>query len=257
MKSDKKELLKVENITKSFKDKRKKEIEVLKNLNFSLYEGECLGIVGESGSGKSTLARIIAGIDDETSGKIFYKNKLLKEILKNKNMRKNIQMIFQEPISSFSPRMTIENYLYEPLKNYEKMSKKDAFYKIEEIVKKVGLNPKDVKKYPHQFSGGQLQRIAIARAIITKSEIVICDEITSALDVHTQDQILNLLEKLKNELKISYVFVSHDLHAIQKISDRIIVLYKGEILEILQSKNFIEDVKSEYTKKLVDSILKL
>ncbi len=250
-----KRLLEVKNVSKIFK-KNKKIIKAVNEANFYLKKGECLGIVGESGCGKTTLARMIVGLETITSGDIFVNGTNIKEISnkKNRDLRKNIQMVFQEPISSFSPRMLIENYLYEPLKNYRQLSKKEALPIIKKYLEAVGLDEDCLEKYPHEFSGGQLQRIAIARAIIIEPQLVVCDEATSALDVSIQKQILELLEKLQKDFQLSYIFIGHDLPTVQKISQRIIVMNKGEIVEILNSENLKNNFKSQYTKKLLDAV---
>ena len=185
------DLLIIENISKSFTVDKNKELKALKNINIRLKKGECIGIVGESGCGKSTLARIIVGIEKKTSGKIIFDDKEIDGISKTKD----IQMIFQSPLSSFNPRMKIIDYMWEPLRNYFKLSKKESTPLIIKSLVDVGLDETALEKYPHEFSGGQLQRITIARAIIIKPKLIVCDEITSALDVSVQKQILELLKK--------------------------------------------------------------
>lgn len=248
------ELLEVKNLSKIFK-KNNIEFKAVDNVSLVLKSGECLGILGESGSGKTTLARIIAGIEKATEGSIFLNGKKLKDI-ENKDMkdRKEIQMIFQNPISSFNPRMLIEDYLYEPLRNYRKLSRKEALIEIRKNLIAVGLDETFLKKYPHELSGGELQRIVIARAIIVEPKIIICDEATSALDVTIQNQILNILEKLQKELKISYIFIGHDLATVQKISQKIIVMYKGKVVETLESKNLKKIAKHPYTRTLINAV---
>ena len=227
----KEDLLIIKNICKTFKIDKNKELEALKNVNIILKKGECIGIVGESGCGKSTLARIIIGIEEKTSGKIIFDNKEIDDILKTKD----IQMIFQNPLSSFNPRMKIVDYMWEPLRNYFKLSKKESISIIKKSLIDVGLDETTLEKYPHEFSGGQLQRITIARAIITKPKLIVCDEITSALDVSVQKQILELLKKLQQNLELSYLFIGHDLAVVQDISQKIVVMYMGEIVEELNS----------------------
>ena len=168
-------LLIIENISKSFTVDKNKELKALKNINIRLKKGECIGIVGESGCGKSTLARIIVGIEKKTSGKIIFDDKEVDGISKTKD----IQMIFQSPLSSFNPRMKIIDYMWEPLRNYFKLSKKESIPLITKSLVDVGLDETALEKYPHEFSGGQLQRITIARAIIIKPKLIVCDEITT------------------------------------------------------------------------------
>ena len=249
----KEDLLIIENISKTFKVDKNKELKALKNINIELKKGECIGIVGESGCGKSTLARIIVGIEKKTTGKIIFDNKEIEGISKTKD----IQMIFQNPLSSFNPRMKIVDYMWEPLRNYFKLSKKDSIPLIKKSLIDVGLDENALEKYPHEFSGGQLQRITIARAIIIKPKLIVCDEITSALDVSVQKQILELLKKLQKDLGLSYLFIGHDLAVVQDISQKIVVMYMGEIVEELNSIDLKSKAKHPYTKLLLNSVFKV
>ena len=249
----KEDLLIIENISKTFKVDKNKELQALKNVNIRLKKGECIGIVGESGCGKSTLARIIVGIERKTSGKIIFDNKKIEGISKTKD----IQMIFQNPLSSFNPRMKIVDYMWEPLRNYFKLSKKDSIPLIKKSLIDVGLDENALEKYPHEFSGGQLQRITIARAIIIKPKLIVCDEITSALDVSVQKQILELLKKLQEDLGLSYLFIGHDLAVVQDISQKIVVMYMGEIVEELNSIDLKTKAKHPYTKLLLNSVFEI
>jgi len=249
----KEDLLIIENISKTFKVDKNKELQALKNINIRLKKGECIGIVGESGCGKSTLARIIVGIEKKTSGKIIFDNKEIEGISKTKD----IQMIFQNPLSSFNPRMKIVDYMWEPLRNYFKLSKKDSIPFIKKSLIDVGLDENALEKYPHEFSGGQLQRITIARAIIIKPKLIVCDEITSALDVSVQKQILELLKKLQKDLHLSYLFIGHDLAVVQDISQKIIVMCMGEIVEELDSVDLKSKAKHPYTKLLLNSVFEV
>ena len=249
----KEDLLIIENISKTFKVDKNKELQALKNINIRLKKGECIGIVGESGCGKSTLARIIVGIERKTSGKIIFDNKEIEGISKTKD----IQMIFQNPLSSFNPRMKIVDYMWEPLRNYFKLSKKDSIPFIKKSLIDVGLDENALEKYPHEFSGGQLQRITIARAIIIKPKLIVCDEITSALDVSVQKQILELLKKLQKDLDLSYLFIGHDLAVVQDISQKIVVMYMGEIVEELNSIDLKSKAKHPYTKLLLNSVFEI
>ena len=249
----KEDLLIIENISKTFKVDKNKELQALKNINIRLKKGECIGIVGESGCGKSTLARIIVGIERKTSGKIIFDNKEIEGISKTKD----IQMIFQNPLSSFNPRMKIVDYMWEPLRNYFKLSKKDSIPLIKKSLIDVGLDENALEKYPHEFSGGQLQRITIARAVVIKPKLIVCDEITSALDVSVQKQILELLKKLQKDLGLSYLFIGHDLAVVQDISQKIVVMYMGEIVEELNSIDLKSKAKHPYTKLLLNSVFKV
>ena len=249
----KEDLLIIENISKTFKVDKNKELKALKNVNIQLKKGECIGIVGESGCGKSTLSRIIVGIEKKTSGKIIFDNKEIEGISKIKD----IQMIFQNPLSSFNPRMKIVDYMWEPLRNYFKLSKKDSITLIKKSLMDVGLDKNALEKYPHEFSGGQLQRITIARAIIIKPKLIVCDEITSALDVSVQKQILELLKKLQEDLGLSYLFIGHDLAVVQDVSQKIVVMYMGEIVEELNSIDLKSKAKHPYTKLLLNSVFEV
>ena len=249
----KEDLLIIENISKTFKVDKNKELQALKNINIRLKKGECIGIVGESGCGKSTLARIIVGIEKKTSGKIIFDNKEIEGISKTKD----IQMIFQNPLSSFNPRMKIVDYMWEPLRNYFKLSKKDSIPLIKKSLIDVGLDENALEKYPHEFSGGQLQRITIARAVVIKPKLIVCDEITSALDVSVQKQILELLKKLQKDLGLSYLFIGHDLAVVQDVSQKIVVMYMGEIVEELNSIDLKTKAKHPYTKLLLNSVFKV
>lgn len=251
---DKEKLLEVKKISKIFK-KNSKEIVAIKDVSFYLNKGECLGILGESGSGKSTLARILVGIEKASTGEITLENNLIREnFYKDKNFRKSVQIIFQNPISSFNPRMKIFDYLYEPLRNYDNLTKKEALVKIKKVLEKVNMDEFCLEKYPNEFSGGQLQRLAIARAIITEPKIIIYDEATSALDASIQNQIINLLEKLQKDLKLSYIFIGHDSAIVQKVSQRIIVMHNGEIVEVLDSENLKDESRHIYTKTLINAV---
>ena len=249
----KEDLLIIENISKTFKVDKNKELQALKNINIRLKKGECIGIVGESGCGKSTLARIIVGIERKSSGKIIFDNKEIEGISKTKD----IQMIFQNPLSSFNSRMKIVDYMWEPLRNYFKLSKKDSIPFIKKSLIDVGLDENALEKYPHEFSGGQLQRITIARAIIIKPKLIVCDEITSALDVSVQKQILELLKKLQKDLHLSYLFIGHDLAVVQDISQKIVVMYMGKIVEELDSVDLKSKAKHPYTKLLLNSVFEI
>ena len=247
------DLLIIENISKSFTVDKNKELKALKNINIRLKKGECIGIVGESGCGKSTLARIIVGIEKKTSVKIIFDDKEIDGISKTKD----IQMIFQNPFSSFNPRMKIIDYMWEPLRNYFKLSKKESIPLITKSLIDVGLDETALEKYPHEFSGGQLQRITIARAIIIKPKLIVCDEITSALDVSVQKQILELLKKLQKDLALSYLFIGHDLAVVQNISQKIVVMYMGEIVEELNSIDLKTKAKHLYTNLLLNSVFEV
>lgn len=230
-------LLEVKNVFKSY------EREILHDLNFCVQKGEVIGIIGESGCGKSTLAKLLCGIEKQNTGDILF------EVQKNKI--REIQMIFQNPIESFSPRMKIKQFLYEPYHYYEHLNKKEALPLIIEMIHQVGMNETCLDKYPHELSGGQLQRIAIARALIVKPTLLICDEITSSLDQIIQDDIICLLKQFVQNKDTSILFISHDLSLVQQFCKRVIVLKDGKIIE----KGTIQQLyKSE--NEVVQNLLK-
>ncbi len=234
--------------------------EVLKavdNVSFDLFEGETLGIVGESGCGKSTLARAIIRMIPANSGEVIWMGRdlLALDAAEMLEVRKDIQMIFQDPLASLNPRMTAGGIIAEPLKtHYPSMSKIEMREKVKTMLEKVGMNASHINRYPHEFSGGQCQRIGIARALITEPKLIVCDEPVSALDVSVQAQVVNLLMDLQKELGLSLLFIAHDLSVVKHISNRIMVLYFGTIAEIGDAKQIIENPKHDYTKKLIASV---
>ena len=238
---------------------KKSFIKAVDAISFKLYEGETLGLVGESGCGKTTLGRAIMQLEKITSGKIFYKGRDITHLSKTalQNLRKEIQIIFQDPFSSLNPRISIGNAILEPMNVHGILSNdKERKTYVIELLKKVGLEEEHFNKYPHEFSGGQRQRIGIARAIALKPKIIICDESVSALDVSVQAQVLNLLNELKSTFNFSYIFISHDLSVVKYMSDQLVVMNKGKIEEIDDADTIYKTPKSEYTKNLIDSIPK-
>lgn len=227
------------------------------DISLQLFRNETLGIVGESGSGKSTLVRSILQLVRPNSGKVFFNDVDLCSLKESKMraFRQKLQLIFQDPYSSLNPQMKILDALYEPMKVHSVFgSKRERLDYIEYILDKTGLSSDSLNKYPHQFSGGQRQRVVIARALVLKPEIVFCDESVAALDVSVQAQVLNLLNDLKRELNLTYVFISHDLNVINYMSDRILVMQKGKIVEQGFSNDVISNPQNDYTQKLIDSI---
>ncbi|MCI1943915.1 ABC transporter ATP-binding protein [Clostridium luticellarii] len=234
------------------------EFTALGGVSFELYKGETFGLVGESGSGKSTIANIIVGIHSPSSGGVIFKKKeLWKNNKYNCNEYGKIQIVFQDPRSSLDPRMTIKSIVSEPLLAFPKeiRREKGSRENLVKLIKSVGLQEQHLDRYPHEFSGGQRQRIAIARAIITEPEILILDEPTSALDVSVQAQILNLLKDIQREKHMTYLFISHNMAVVKYISSRVGVLYKGEFVEMGNSKQIFDCPEHDYTKKLISSIL--
>ncbi|MBL1435830.1 MAG: ATP-binding cassette domain-containing protein [Rhodobacteraceae bacterium] len=234
-----------------------KKLKAVDGVSFDLMPGETLGIVGESGCGKSTLARSIIRLVKATSGEAIWMGRDLLTMSDSDmlTVRKDIQMIFQDPLASLNPRMTCGEIIAEPLKTHSKgMGKAERREKVSAMLEKVGMDPSHINRYPHEFSGGQCQRIGIARALITNPKLIICDEPVSALDVSVQAQVVNLLMALQKELGISLLFIAHDLSVVKHISDRIMVLYFGNVVEIGTSKQVIEAPQHAYTQKLIASI---
>lgn len=249
-------ILRMKNITKHFNLQDGKKLVAVDNVNFELYSGECLGIVGESGCGKSTIANLVTNLEAVTSGNIIYDNKDITH-LKGEELRQNrkkVQMIFQDPSESFNPRMKIEEIISEPILNFNLMNKQEAKLETKKLLKMVGMSEDFMKRYPHQLSGGQKQRVAIARAISLKPEIIVCDEATSALDVSIQEQVINLLKDLQENNGLSYIFIGHDLAVVRNISHRIVVMYLGRIVEIIDSDKLTTEAVHPYTKALLASV---
>ncbi len=228
------------------------------NVNFNVNRGEIVGIVGESGCGKSTLVKTLVGLIKPTSGSVIFDEK--HEISKFKNsqwklVRKDIQMIFQDPMASLNPAKKIYDILKEPLDlYYPSLSKKEAYDKILTTMYNVGLNESHLDKYSHEFSGGQCQRIGIARALICEPKLLICDEPVSALDVSIQAQVVNLIKSLQKNMNMSVIFIAHDLSVVKHISDRIVVMYLGNIVEVNTKKELFSRPKHPYTQALLNAI---
>jgi peptide/nickel transport system ATP-binding protein len=240
-----------------FLSKKHEVVKAVNKVSFDVYPGETLGLVGESGCGKSTLGRSILRLIEPTSGGVNFENTDLRKLNKRdmRNMRRDIQIIFQDPYSSLNPRLTIGDSLMEPLlvhQLYDNNTRRRQ--KVLELLEKVNLPANYFNRYPHEFSGGQRQRIVIARALALKPKFIICDESVSALDVSVQAQVLNLIRELQQEFNLTYIFISHDLSVIKHISDRIMVMNKGEIIESGDPDEIYYRPKEEYTKKLISSI---
>ena len=242
-----------------FFGKPKDFIKAVNNVNFKMKEGETLGLVGEGGCGKTTLGKAILRLTPSYDGEINYKGRNILDLSKSDliELRKEMQIIFQDPYSSLNPRMTIGDAIMEPMTVHgiynNPKERKDM---VMSLLDKVNLSPEQFNRYPHEFSGGQRQRICIARALALNPSFIICDESVSALDVSVQAQVLNLLIKLREEFKFSYIFISHDLSVVKFISDRIVVMNKGEIEEIGYSDDIYNHPTKEYTKRLISAIPK-
>ena len=236
---------------------KRKKLQAVNGVSFELKSGETLGIVGESGCGKSTLARAIISMVPAETGRVLWFGKDLLTLQKTemRKHRKEIQMIFQDPLASLNPRMTIGEIIAEPLKtHYPKTSKADIKARVEDVMNKVGLLENLINRYPHEFSGGQCQRIGIARALILKPKLIICDEPVSALDVSIQAQVINLLMDLQKEMDLTLIFIAHDLSIVKHISTKIMVLYMGNMVELAKSEDIYNHPRHPYTQALISAV---
>jgi oligopeptide/dipeptide ABC transporter ATP-binding protein len=231
-------------------------VKAVDDISFSIYEGETVSIVGESGCGKSTTGRAILRLEEPTAGQIIFNGQDLLTLSKKemRKMRKDLQIIFQDPYASLNPRQTVAQILEEAMEIQNIVPRKERRSRAIELLETVGLAAHQIDRYPHEFSGGQRQRIGIARALTLNPKLIICDEAVSALDVSIQAQVLNLLKKLQREFQLTYLFISHDLGVVRHISDRIIVMYLGRIVEIADKKSLFENPQHPYTKALLSAI---
>ena len=254
--ADRVPLLRVENVVKHFPAGLGASVKAVDGVSFEIYPGETVGLVGESGCGKSTLGRLITQLQPVTSGNVFVDGvdltKLTGEKLRQK--RRQLQMIFQDPYSSLNPRMTVGDIIAEPLENFGLLRGKAKDQRVQELLKVVGLNPYFNNRYPHEFSGGQRQRIGIARALALRPKLIVADEPISALDVSIQAQVINLIQDLQREFKLTYLFIAHDLSVVRHISDRVMVMYLGKIVEVADSVEIYRNPKHPYTKALLSAI---
>ena len=238
-------LLTVENLSKEYIKKK-----TLNNVSFSMEKGEILGMLGKSGAGKSTIGKILLQLSRPTTGTILFEGKALSEV-----PRRDIQAIFQDPYSALNPSLKIGEILEEPLiANGVFQNKKERRKKVEETLVKVGLLESDYEKYPEELSGGQQQRVCIAGAIILSPKLIICDEPIASLDLAIQVQILDLINKINQEEGITFIFITHNLPAVYRIADRILLLYRGEVQEIQEVEEFFRNPKSEYGKKFLKTL---
>jgi len=257
VKIQKQELVQVRHLVKHFPVENSDDVvRAVDDITFDILAGETLGLVGESGCGKSTVGRCLLRLYEPTSGDVFFENKNLVG-LPNREMqalRREMQIIFQDPYASLNPRLTILSIVSEPLKLHGIGNKTERKDKVADLLKKVGLDPNYMHRYPHEFSGGQRQRLGIARALALNPKLIIADEPVSALDVSVQAQVVNLLQDLQAEFGLTYLFISHGLAVVEHISQRVAVMYLGKIVEIAEAKELYENPLHPYTKALLSAI---
>jgi oligopeptide/dipeptide ABC transporter ATP-binding protein len=257
-----KKLVEVEGIRKYFQVSKKgifggkTHVKAVDGVSFDIYEGEVLSLVGESGCGKSTTGRLLLNLIPATGGSVSFNGENLTR-LKEQEMRpkrRQMQMIFQDPFQSLNPRMRIRDLVAEPLLVHEKMNKEARYEQVAELLEKVGLSKSGMNRFAHEFSGGQRQRVGIARAIAVNPKLIVADEPVSALDVSVQSQVLNLMQDLKEDLGLTYLFISHNLSVVEHISDRVAVMYLGKIVELSSRDNIFANPTHPYTKALLSAL---
>ena len=248
----------VKNLKKYFPTSEKdKVVKAVDDISFQIFKGETLGVVGESGCGKSTTGRLVLNLLTPTSGTITFKGQDLSQLKRKqmRSLRKEMQIIFQDPYASLDPRKTVMQILAEPYQiHHPEMSREEIYEQVTRLIDCVGLRPEHIYRYPHEFSGGQRQRVGIARAIALNPEFVVCDEPVSALDVSIQAQVINLMQDIKKEFNLTYMFISHDLRIIKHFCDRVMVMYLGNIVELGTREAIYEKRRHPYTKALLSAI---
>jgi oligopeptide transport system ATP-binding protein len=235
----------------------KRVVKAVDGVTLDIFPGETLGLVGESGCGKSTLGRALLRLTEPTGGKVLFRGRDLAHLTQRqlRPQRRHLQMIFQDPYASLNPRMTVAQIVGEPLETFELVeSKNERDVRVRELMETVGLSPRFIKRFPHEFSGGQRQRIGIARALAAKPDFIVADEPISALDVSIQAQIMNLMQKLRRERNLTYLFISHDLRAIRHVSDRVAVMYLGKLVELADARVIYDDPLMPYTRALISAV---
>jgi oligopeptide/dipeptide ABC transporter ATP-binding protein len=256
-------LLKVDNLVKYFPIRKGVFrsivgwVRAVDDVSFEVYEGETLGLVGESGCGKTTTALTILRLEEPTKGQVIFDSRDITKMKKSdmRKERKNMQIIFQDPYSSLNPRIKIKNIIAEGMLTHGILKNtKERYKRVEELLDKVGIPAEYMDRFPHEFSGGQRQRIGIARALALEPKIIMCDEAVSALDVSIRSQIINLLKDLQSEFKLTYLFIAHDLSVIKYISNRVVVMYLGKVVEIADKKELFADTMHPYTQALISAV---
>jgi peptide/nickel transport system ATP-binding protein len=258
-------LVQVKNISKVFdvsapwlnrvlERKSKQLLKAVSDVSFEINAGETFALVGESGCGKSTIARMLVGLYTPSTGSVSFDSRSLIEVETDQRFRQRIQMIFQDPYASLNPRWRVLDIVAEPLRVHKLCPESDVPEKVAALLKQVGLTAADAAKYPHQFSGGQRQRLSIARALASEPEFLVCDEPTSALDVSVQAQVLNLMRDLQRARGLTYLFISHNLAVVRHVSDRVGVMYLGRLVEVAEKSNLFATPQHPYTRMLLDAI---
>ena len=256
-KTEKARLLQVRHLVKHFPvDNSDDVVQAVDDVSFDILAGETLGLVGESGCGKSTVGRCLLRLHEPTSGAVIFEGRNIVGLGNNEMqlLRREMQIIFQDPYASLNPRLSIRSIISEPLKIHNIGGKAEQNARVEDLLQRVGMDPKYADRYPHEFSGGQRQRIGIARALALNPKLIICDEPVSALDVSVQAQVVNLLQELQDEFGLTYLFISHGLAVVEHISDRVAVMYLGKIVEICDAAELYENPLHPYTKALLSAI---
>jgi oligopeptide transport system ATP-binding protein len=257
VKAQKQELVNIKNLVKHFPvDNSDDVVKAVDGISFDILAGETLGLVGESGCGKSTVGRCILRLIEPTSGEVLFEGRNVLSLNKNelRPLRREMQIIFQDPYASLNPRLSILSIISEPLVIHKISNKSEQKDRVAELLKKVGLDPEYMHRYPHEFSGGQRQRLGVARALALNPKLIIADEPVSALDVSVQAQVVNLLQDLQQEFGLTYLFISHGLAVVEHISNRVAVMYLGKIVEIADSVELYENPQHPYTKALLSAI---
>lgn len=256
MENSREPLVRVDQLSKHFKITKNDILKAVDSVSFDIYKGETVGLVGESGCGKSTAGRCLVKLYEPTAGNIYYNGKDITKYTKaeNKEFCKNVQMIFQNPYSSLNPRMTVKDIVGEGVRLHTNLRNAEVEEKVQVLLEKVGLGRDHMSRFSHEFSGGQRQRIGIARALAVDPQFIVCDEPISALDVSIQAQVINMLKNLQEEMGLTYLFIAHDLSVVKYISDKVVVMYLGTIVESADSDTLYKNPLHPYTQALLSSI---